>query len=53
IDWQGCAGALRPQVFGPAAQTGDERTCWHSRFLYKQAEGVAVKKLPRIIGRIF
>lgn len=49
--WQGLAGAVCPQSSGPVAQTGDERTCWHSRFLYRQEVGVAPEQMPCIIGR--
>lgn len=53
VEWRGLAGAVCPQSSGPAAQSGDERTCWHSRFLYRQEVGVAVEQMLHIIGRFF
>lgn len=50
VEWQGLAGAVCPQSSGPAAPTGDERTCWHSRFLYRQEVGVAPEQMSCIIG---
>lgn len=50
VDPRGLAGAVCPQSSGPAAQTEGERTCWHSRFLYRQEVGVAAEQAPCIIG---
>ncbi|TNN69038.1 hypothetical protein EYF80_020741 [Liparis tanakae] len=51
VNSPGSAGAVCPQSSGPAAQTGGERTCWHSRrFLYRQEVGVAAEQMPYIIG---
>ena len=50
VDWQGLGGAVCPQSSGPAAQTGDERTCWHSRFLYRQEVGMAAERMLCIIS---
>ena len=49
---RGLAGGVCPRLSGPAAPTGDERTCWHSRFLYRQEVGGAAEQMPYIIGRI-
>lgn len=53
VTWQGLAGAVCPQPSGPAAQTGNERTSWHSLFLYRQEVGVATGLMPRIIECFF
>lgn len=50
VEWQGLGGAVCPQSSGPTAQIGDERTCWHSRFLYRQEVGVTAEQTPCIIG---
>lgn len=45
VRWQGLAGAVCPWSSGPLAQTGDERTSWHSLFLYRQEVGVVAKQM--------
>lgn len=50
VEWQGLAGAVCPQSSGPTAQIGDERTCWHSCFLYRQEVDVTLEQTPCIIG---
>ena len=49
---RGLAGGACPRPCGPAAPTGDERTCWHGRFLYRQEVGGAAEQMPYIICRI-